>query len=320
VGAAKPVDAEESSFERAFRARWMLPDAAETEPAVNSVNVPARSAMSTEIEAPAPRLSMPSTFDSERASAEAEAAPGVPLHPALTDRFFFGVGAFYASSTTEARLNSPSGIGTSVAFEDVLGLDNSKAVPQGLARWRMSDRWRLELEYFELNRSNTKQIGEDITWWDQVFPSGASLDTTFDVSVVRASVGYSFFKRPDKEFGIALGFHLTDIGVELSGGGGNADSGDLLAPLPVISLYGQVALTDIWAFSGRVDAFRVAYSPYEGHIYSIGIDALCHPWRHVGFGLGFRSLEMELSASSHDWEGAVRSVYSGPIAFLSASF
>jgi hypothetical protein len=265
-----------------------------------------------------------STMDSNlsRTSEETNRAqdPAVPHHPALTDRFFIGLGTFYAHSTSEARLTSPSGLGTSVSFEDALGLDNSDVVGQGLARWRMSDRWRLELEYFSLNRSNSKVLSQDIIWGDQTFPAGSQVDAKWDVSVARLSAGYSFFKTPDKELGVALGFHLTDIKAELATSGGNGDSGKLLAPLPVLSGYGQVALTDHWAIAARLDAFRLAYKPYEGHIFAMGVDLLYQPWRYLGFGLGFRSLEIAASASNNDWEGAVRSSFSGPIAFISTSF
>ena len=249
---------------------------------------------------------------------EGEAA--IPSHPALTDRFFFGVGVYSASSNTEARLDSPSGIGTTLDLEDVMGLDSNDIVPLGLARWRMSERWRLELEHFALNRSNTKNIDGDITWGDETFPINTQVETTFDIAVTRLSCGYSFFKRQDKELGVALGFHVTNIKAELSAPGGQADEGKVLAPLPVISMYGQFALTDVWAIGGRLDAFRIEYDPYEGHIYSLGVDAICHPWDHFGFGLGWRALEVEASAENDGWKGEVGTNYSGPIAFVSVSF
>jgi hypothetical protein len=256
----------------------------------------------------------------ERSQSEAAPNPDVPLHPALTDKFFFGIGAYLVSSTTEARLDSPSGIGTSVGFEELLGLDNTSVVPQGLARWRMSDRWRLELEYFQVNRSNSRALTQDVTWGDETFLTGTTVTADFDVSVARLSAGYSFFKTPDKEIGVALGFHVTTFKAELSSSGGNEDAGKVLAPLPVLSMYGQVALTEIWALSGRLDAFKLSYDPYQGHIYSLGVDAICQPWRHVGFGLGFRTLEMEASAEGSDWTGAIRTNYTGPIVFLSVTF
>jgi hypothetical protein len=243
----------------------------------------------------------------------------IPNHPALSDRFFIGAGAGFMASNTQAQLNSDIGLGTNIDFENILGLDETAMVPQFLARWRFAKRWRLELEYFELNRSGSKVIEQDITWGDQTFPANSEISTEFDVSVARVSCGYSFFKTKDKEVGVALGVHLTNFDATLEGNAAS-EGGDLLAPLPVGSFYGQVALTDSWALSARLDAFKLEYDPYRGRILSIGIDALYQPSRHWGFGLGWRTLQIEGGVDSGDWNGEIDTTYQGPIAFVSASF
>lgn len=249
-----------------------------------------------------------------------EVPQSIPNHPALSDRFYFGVGAGKYSTSTDARLDSPAGIGTSVSFEELLGLDESAWCPQLLGRWRFSERWRLEAEFFELNRSSSTKISGDITWNGTVFPVDTHVDATFNTSVTRVSCGYSFFKTQDKELGVALGFHLTDWDVSLEGSGGNAEGGAVLAPLPVLSGYGQFALTDRWALALRMDAFRIEYDDYAGHIYSMGLDVLYQPFRHLGFGLGYRGLDIELSMDSNDWTGEISTNYRGPVAFITTSF
>jgi hypothetical protein len=321
--------ATESPLERVYRQRYLSPEASvPIAPAASIPDAPAStspSALST-VDASDPEIAaMMAKIEAYPPGASEDppkpANPEIPIHPALTDKFFFALGGYYPTSTSEARLNSPSGIGTTVGFEDLLGLDNADLVPMGMGRWRMSDRWRLEVEHFGLNRSNSKVLTQDIIWGDQTFPSGTQIDAVFDVSVTRVSAGYSFFKTPDKEIGVALGFHVTNIKAEISGsGGGGADTGKILAPLPVLSGYGAVALTDKWAVQSRLDMFRLEYDPYKGHIFSIGVDVLYQPWRHLGMGVGWRGLDIGASATNNDWEGAVRSVFGGPIAFLSTSF
>lgn len=311
----------ESPLERVYRLRYLSPDAS----AANASTSAPASALPTTDPADPEIATMMSRVEAYPPGGSQDAPKPItgeiPIHPALTDKFFFALGGYYPTSTSEARLNSPSGIGTTVGFEDVLGLDNADLVGMGMARWRMSERWRLEVEHFALNRSNSKVLNQDIIWGDQTFPSGTQVDATFDVSVTRVSAGYSFFKTPDKEVGVALGFHVTNIKAELAGsGGGSADTGKILAPLPVLSGYGAVALTDKWALQSRLDMFRLEYDPYKGHIFSIGVDLLFQPWRHLGMGIGWRGLDIGASASNNDWEGAVRTAFSGPIAFLSTSF
>ena len=75
------------------------------------------------------------------------------LNPNLNDKIFFGLGAFYGAKTsTTAQLSSQTlGVGTSVDFQNMLGLSDSAGGPDAEFRWRMSERWRLELNYFRIS-------------------------------------------------------------------------------------------------------------------------------------------------------------------------
>jgi hypothetical protein len=241
-------------------------------------------------------------------------------HPALTDEFFIGLGTTVMTSNTQAQLSGNFGVGTIVDFEDAFGISETEWAPQGLARWRFSERWRLELEYFTLNRSNTKTLDQDIVWGDNTISAGSEVDASFDVSVARLSCGYSFFKTQDKELGVALGFHLTNFRAELDTTIGSQEDAKLLAPLPVISMYGQFGLTDLWAVQGRLDALKLSSDPFYGHIFSVGVDALCQPWEHFGFGFGWRTLQINGGVDADDWNGDINTTFTGPILFVSSSF
>ncbi|MBI5364617.1 MAG: hypothetical protein HZA53_15685 [Planctomycetes bacterium] len=269
-----------------------------------------------ELDAWAHAALVPERFDRSSAPIEQE----IPDHPSLTDRFFIGLGTTFLSSNTQARLSSSVGAGAVIDFEEAFGLSETKWAPEGMARWRFSERWRVELEFFSLSRSNSKTIANDITWGDSSIPAGTNVTANFDVSVARLSCGYSFFKTRDKELGVALGFHLTHFKAGVDSTLGAEEEAKLLAPLPVISLYGQCALTNTWALQGRLDALKIAYDPFYGHILSIGVDALCQPWRHVGFGIGWRTLQVEGGVSADHWNGEISTNYTGPILFLSTSF
>jgi peptidoglycan/xylan/chitin deacetylase (PgdA/CDA1 family) len=107
-------------------------------------------------------------------------------HPALRDRFYFGAGVFLPQTATSAQLqNSRTGVGANVDFENALGMATDKSVPIALARWRINELWRIEAEYFQLNRSAQKVIDRDIQWGDTVYPVNAQLDSAFDFSDLR---------------------------------------------------------------------------------------------------------------------------------------
>src|SRR3954463_6753597 len=241
----------------------------------------------------------------------------IPVNPALRDPFYFAIGAFFPKTTTEAQVDSTRlGVGANVTFENTLGMDSRKAVPNALGRVRLGDKWRLEAEWFELNRSGVRTIDRDIQYGDRVFPVNTQLSSTFDFSDLRLSAGYSFFKRPDKEIGVGLGFHLASYNVSLSSTTVGTEQESVLAPLPVISFYGQFALTDQWAVGGRLDRFSLSYGKYDGSLSSLGLEVNYQPFHHVGFGLAYRSLF--INATVHDGERTMkfRQSFEGPLFFM----
>lgn len=252
----------------------------------------------------------------------AGAAEGlIPEHPALVDRFYFSAGTFFPQTTTSAQLqNSTTGVGANVDFENALGMATDKSVPIASARWRLGAKWRVEAEYFQLNRSASKVIDRDIQWGDTVYPVNAHVDSRFNFSDLRVSAGYSFFRRPDKEVGVGAGLHIAQYDVSLSANGSASESSVVTAPLPVLSVYSQFALTERWAISARLDRFVLKYDTFDGSISAIGLDLMYQPFRHVGVGLGTRSLYINASAESGNRKAIFRQTFQGPLLFVSVSF
>ena len=179
------------------------------------------------------------------------------LNPALNDEIFIGLGAFYAAKVnTTAQLNSQSlGVGTVVDFQNTLGMPDTAWGPDAEFRWRMSERWRLEVNYFWIGQTGSKTLDQDIQWGDVVYPANTPVNSKFGFSDLRTSVGYSFYKTSDKELGIGLGLHVlawqASIGTPTQG----TEGGNVLAPLPVISIYGGFALNEQWSVNARLDEF-----------------------------------------------------------------
>jgi hypothetical protein len=248
-------------------------------------------------------------------------AQDIPRHPALTDKFWFGAGVFFPETNTQAQLtNKATGVGATVDFEQSLDLERSKNVPTVIGRWRITERWRLDAEYFQLNRSGERVIDRQIEWGDQTFPVNASVATEFNFSDLRVSVGYSFFRRQDKEIGVGLGLHVATYDVSLRGGGGNSEGEDVLAPLPVLSFYGQFALTDTWAVGARLDRFSLSYDKFDGSLTSLGLDLLYQPFKHVGFGVAYRALAVRAEIEGERNILRMRQVFQGPMLFMNASW
>jgi hypothetical protein len=254
------------------------------------------------------------------AAAAAQAQSEIPVHPALNDRFYFGAGAFFPKTTTSAQLTSRTGVGAMVDFEDTFGMGSAETVPVALARWRFGERWRVEAEYFQLNRTGERVVDRDIQWGENVYPVNTNVHSKFDFSDLRVSVAYSFFKRVDKEIGVGLGLHVAAYDVSLSANTIGEEQQDVTAPLPVLSFYGQFALTERWAVGGRIDLFSLSYENYDGSLTAVGLDVMYQPFRHVGFGLGFRNLLIDFEAEKDGRHLKAKQSFQGPMLFMNASF
>lgn len=255
------------------------------------------------------------------ACAPAWSQDAIPDNPALRDRFFIAIGGYLPTASTDVRLDSTAlGVGADVNFEDTLGLDERKLTPEFIGRWRFTERWRLEAEYFRLDRSGTRTLNGAIQVGDKVYSVNEELQSEFNIAVTRISVGYSFFKTRDKELGIAIGAHVANIETRLNGSLVGAEGADATAPLPVLSLYSQFALTDKWAVGARFDRFALEVDQYRGDITSLGLDLQYQAFRHVGLGIGVRTLDIELEADKDDFRGKIESRFNGPIFYVNASF
>ena len=249
----------------------------------------------------------------------AETAGSIPTHPMLNDDLVFTLGIFYPRSTTSAALTpSGGGTGTVINFEDTL--EKRSVAPNAGLFWRATDNWRVDFEYFEIARDATRTLAQDVQWGDLTFTAGTAVHSTFDFSDLRISAAYSFFKRPDKEIGVGLGVHVAGMKASIQSAGIGAEATDVTAPLPVVNLYGMFALTDEWAVNMRADWLSLTYGDYSGDVRNLEINALYQPFRNVGFGLGVRSLVIDVDIDNTDWRGQARLSFQGPTAFMTVSF
>ncbi len=234
------------------------------------------------------------------ARAQTASTEAIPNHPALSDRFAFQLGGYYASDHHSGGAGGTrGGGGVAIDFESALGLEERPWCGIGGFLWRMTERWRLEVEYFQLNRDASRNLVTDIEWNGRLITAGTTVNSSYDFSDTRVSVGYSFFKRRDKEFGVGFGLHVADIKANIQDTtGGNAEAADVTAPLPVISFYGAFALTDQWAVRTRIDWLSLHYGDYSGGLRNTAVDVLYQPFRNVGFGLGMRTLVLDMDVDS----------------------
>jgi hypothetical protein len=246
-----------------------------------------------------------------------------------TDESWAGLEYFYPTIGSTARLDSNSGNrGVTVNFEQDLDLSDRKGTPYLTLGTRFGERWRIQFEYYTLNRNGTKTIDRQIDWGDTTFPIGATLETKFDSTIYRLTGGYSFIRTTEAELGFGFGFHTTDFKTQLSGQGTGAATGfgfqreqhNELVPLPTIGLYGTYVFNPQFAFRGRVDWLSLNVDQYDGSLVNwLG----AFDWRFAKnwvTGIGYRYVNYKVGISKSDFNGEVKYTFKGPTIYVWANF
>jgi hypothetical protein len=243
------------------------------------------------------------------------------VHPALQDRWSFDLGAYSPNVKSSASLNGTrNGVGTTVNFEDTLGLSDHKTVGEILGRVRLGERWRIEGEYFSLNRSGSRAINQDINWGDNIYHIGTVVASEFNSNIYRLSVGYSFIKSTEGELGIVIGAHVTDFSTSLAADSVGTVRRDTLAPLPTVGLYGAYAFTPRWLLSGRGDVFGLNYGDYDGTLVNVKAGLDYRVSRHFGVGAGYRYVNYDVNMTKTKFTGNVSYEFNGPTVYATTSF
>jgi hypothetical protein len=259
---------------------------------------------------------------------------GTALAETPTDQYWIGLSYFYPTITSTARVDVPgTRLGTTIRLEDELGLADRKGTPYLLTGMRIGSNWRIEFEYYALNRDASRTSDRSFDVGDVTFNTSTTISSKFDTGIYRLTGGYAFIRTPTAEFGGSVGLHVTDFKLQLSGlgtvttsGGGSATASaqreerTALVPLPTLGIYGSYVFADQFVLRGRVDYLSLTYEKYHGSLVNWfgGFD-----WRFVknfGAGVGYRYVNYKLTSTNTHVYGEINYNFKGPTIYLEAAF
>ena len=223
------------------------------------------------------------------------------------ERCSINLGVFITDLDSEFRLDSKrSGLGTVIDLENSLGLEETTEVfrVDALCRLGQSRRHRLDFSYFDLSRDATRKIERDIQFGDETFSVATTVDSSFDLRIFKGAYTYSLLQNEHFDIGASLGLHVMDFEVSLSDSGlGTAAREGITAPVPVIGLRGAFAFTPKLIFKESIEFFWIEYGGYSGRLVDINIALEYNAWKHLGFGIGYDSVRIDIDADGDDLLG-----------------
>ena len=247
----------------------------------------------------------------------------------LADRFSVAVGAFFPNLDTKVHVDASDGTpGTTVDFEQNLGMPDTETLPGLSASWRFARKHELVLDLFNLDRSGSAITTTDISIGDEVFTVNLPISSFFDMKVTSLGYSYSLIFDEKKELAISAGLSVQDIKFGFIGDAGAgiiaADSG-LTAPVPSFGINGGYAFTDKWI--GRagfgIFSFELSLSDEDqlsGEVLNGSASIQHNTFEHVHFGLSYNYFDVRVNWKESSLVKSVGYVYHGPMLTVTAAF
>ncbi|MFW2404904.1 MAG: hypothetical protein ACN4GT_09060 [Gammaproteobacteria bacterium] len=225
-----------------------------------------------------------------------------------------------------------------IDFENVFGLEDSKSVLWGGARWRISRRNHLEFEFVDLNRDGSTTITTDpVEIGDLILEGSATVDTTFDTTLARLTYGFSLVSNDRMDVQLKAGLHIADLSTSVSATGTvcvapqvppncpsvstpQVESEDVTAPLPHFGGSFVYGITPSVTARLQIIGFALELDDIDGSIVELDADFIWMPWNNVGFGAGLRYFNTDIKGKGSDLNGSFEFEYFGPAVYVLGAF
>ena len=266
------------------------------------------------------------------ALADRDPYSGAPLPPAthapaspITDHFYIRAAFYSPKYNTSFRVdptNAPPGTtGTPVNAENDLGLPHR--VRQGVVdfMFRLRDRNKVRVGYFESNRSGSQVLANDVVFGNQTFPAGELAQTSFDLQQFNITYTYSFIRNDRFEVGsgLALYFLQLDVIGQVPAQGLRQEV-TAATPFPALPLDLTWCLSSRWAATAQAAYLKVNTHNLGGWYLDSRADIQYRWVPNFAVGAGYASIRTDLTHRNGSFPGVVKMTISGPQVFVRFSF
>ncbi len=225
---------------------------------------------------------------------------GQGVYEPLFDTFNFRLEGSWLELATTIRLDSTSlGKGTTLSFEEDLGLDTNKMIPTLSFEWQISRKHRVGARWQDITRESSTQILEEIRWGDEIIPIDAEVALGFDIEQFFLDYTYYPWVKDRWAGGFGFGLRYMDLLTILSVDGDTLeDQVDVAAPLPYFSFEYRRILAKNWRLKAQLGWFYLSLRDVAGGQWIGRMAAEYITKRRWGFGVALNA-----SAVNVDWTG-----------------
>jgi hypothetical protein len=265
-------------------------------------------------------------------AADRDPYSGAPLPPSkhepaspITDHFYIRAAYYAPRLNTNFRVDPsfapPGTTGTPVNAENDLGLAHRQQKGRVDFMFRLRDRNKVRVDYFESNRSGSQVLSNDVVFGNQTFPAGQLTETTFNLQQFDITYTYSFIRNSRFEVGSGLGIYFLQLDVI-----GQVPAQNLrqevtaATPFPALPLDLTWVVSSRWAATARAAFLKVNHHDLSGRYWDTHADVQYRWLNNFAVGAGYASIRTDLTRQGGSFPGVVNMTISGPEAFVRFSF
>jgi hypothetical protein len=256
-----------------------------------------------------------------------------PTEQLLKDRFVINVGLFVVGSKTNGSLR-----GTANTTDQPINFDQAFGLDADTTRWRIDGLWRitpkhrLRFFYFNDDVSRTRTFNQNLEWGDYTFEANGAVTARLKRSVYVLDYEYAFLRRPNYEVAVSGGIHFDDIKLSLAGNAAVTANGvqqpatftsktsAIPAPMPVLGIRGDWALSPHWYLEGSLQGFKISYQAFDGNWTDLRAGVTYMFNHHFGLGVGFERWATHTNISKADFNGRLNFGYQGGLIYFKGGF
>jgi hypothetical protein len=250
--------------------------------------------------------------------------PEKPHRPAspITDHLALEAGFFWGAVHTAGQFDSAQGVaGTPLTAERNLGLTNEAYQPWLELMFRLEDRNKLRVDWFDLRRDGEVLLPSTLQVGDQTFQGGQELKSMLNWRQMDVTYTYSFLRTERFELGAGLGLHLleAEARAQVPGTPQLSDYSEA-GPFATLALDGTWAIDRHWSLNARGQYMHLSVSNFTGELQDYRADVQYRWRRNLAVGAAYEYSQREVDVTEHDPSGFVQLRVTGPQLFVRVSY
>lgn len=225
----------------------------------------------------------------------------------LFDRFNLKLEGSWVRVNTEMRIDSESlGQGSTLNFEDDLGLGENQMIPSAAFEWQSGRKHRWAFRWQDIDRNSNQQVLEEIQIGDEIIPIDSNVGLVFEIESWAVDYTYYPWIKEQWAAGFGFGLRILDIVTVFTADDLEVQAdGSVTAPLPYFNFEYRRLFGERWRMKAGLGWLAVSIQDISGGQWIGRVSAEHQTFNNVGFGLGLNFSTVNASAQGDEFRGAV---------------